>query len=508
MNQSFKITLFLLTALTLKLAAAQPNILFIFSDDHAKAALSCYGDSRKLIETPSLDRIAKEGVCFDRCLVTNSICGPSRATILTGKYSHKNGFYNNINSVFNGEQTTFIKILKAAGYQTAIIGKWHLVADPVGFDHWSTLPGQGEYYNPKFKTNGTNTQKEGYVTDIITEDSVQWLEKRDPSKPFVLMCQHKSPHREWSPALRHLGHNNDRIYPEPANLYDDYQNRAKVVAEHNMGIEKSMTELDLKFKIKSKLTPEQQKIWDAYYQPRNDAFLKNPPKGKELVSWNYQRYMHDYLGCVKSVDESIAKLLKYLDDHNLAENTLVVYSSDQGFYLGEHGWFDKRWIFEESLSTPLLMRWPKHIPAGTRCSKIVSNLDFAQTFIEAAQLPNPSEMQGFSLLPLAKGNTPNDWRKAFYYHYYEYPVPHQVSPHYGIITDRYKLVHFYGHPNDEWNLFDLVKDPQESRSFYQDPDYQAAVTQLKQQLDQEKVRLQDTDPTPSSAFGGKLNSKH
>jgi arylsulfatase A-like enzyme len=463
----------------------RPNILFIFSDDHAFQAIGAYGDPRGLIDTPNIDRVAREGMRFDRCVVPNSICGPSRASVLTGKYSHANGFYNNTNSRFDGSQTTFPKLLRAAGYQTAVVGKWHLVSDPTGFDYWHILPGQGVYYNPPMIENGRKVTHEGYVTDVITDVSLDWLNGRDKSKPFLLMCHHKAPHREWEPALRHLGHDRDRSYPEPATLFDDYSGRGKAEHEQDMTVARTMNAKDLKLTPPPQLTPTQRREWDAYYEPRNEAFRKANPQGAELVRWKYNRYLHDYLGCLKAVDESVGRLLKFLDDEGLADDTIVVYSSDQGFYLGEHGWFDKRWIFEQSLRTPLLVRWPGTVKAGSVNKDLVSNLDFAETFLEAAGLPAPAEMQGRSLVPLLKGQTPPDWRKSFYYHYYEYPGPHDVRRHYGVVTDRYKLVHFYGPDVDEWELFDLADDPRELRNVYARPEY----AKVREQLGRELLRL-------------------
>jgi arylsulfatase A-like enzyme len=481
-------------------AAERPNILFIFSDDHAYQAISAYGEARKLLETPNLDRIAREGMRFDRCLVTNSICGPSRATLLTGKYSHLNGFYNNTNSRFDGAQTTFPKLLQKAGYQTAIIGKWHLITDPTGFDHWHILPGQGAYYNPPMIRNGQRVQNQGYTTDLIADFSVEWLKNRDKSKPFLLMSQHKAPHREWSPPLRYLGHDRDRKYPEPPTLFDDYANRGLAVRDQDMTLEKTFTPLDAKLRPPPSLNAEQLKVWNEYYEPRNEAFRKANPQGKDLVRWRYNRYMHDYLGCVKAVDDAVGKLLKYLDDEGLAQNTIVVYSSDQGFYLGEHGWFDKRWIFEESLRTPLLARWPGVTKPGSVNRDLTSVLDFAQTFLDAAGVPAPAEMQGRSLVPLLKGQTPGDWRKSFYYHYYEYPAPHHVRPHYGVVTDRYKLVHFYKPDVNYWELYDREKDPNEVRSFYDDPAYANDVKHLKQELARLQAELKVPKEAPREAY--------
>jgi arylsulfatase A-like enzyme len=482
-------------------ASKQPNIVFIFSDDHAYQAISSYGDERKLIETPQIDRLAKEGMRFDRCLVSNSICGPSRATVLTGKYSHRNGFFNNTNSRFDGSQTTFPKLLQAAGYQTAVIGKWHLISDPTGFNHWHILPGQGVYYNPPMIKMGERIEHKGYTTDIIADLSIEWLKNRDKSKPFLLMSQHKAPHREWAPPLRHLGHDQDRKYPEPPTLFDDYATRSLAERDQDMTIEKTMNDVDVKLKAPPQLTPDERAKWDEYYEPRNEAYRKANPTGKELVRWRYNRYMHDYLGCVKAVDEAVGKVLKYLDDEGLAENTIVVYSADQGFYLGEHGWFDKRWIFEESARTPLLVRWPGVTKPGSVNKDLTSIVDFAQTFLEVANVPAAQEMQGHSLVPLLQGKTPADWRKSFYYHYYEYPTPHRVRPHYGVITDRFKLVHFYKPDLDVWELFDREKDPLEVRNVYSDPTYAKNIEELKAEVARLQMELKVPDEIPKEAYG-------
>ncbi|MBA4187207.1 MAG: sulfatase [Planctomycetaceae bacterium] len=485
----------------------QPNIVFIFSDDHAYQAISAYGNPRKLIETPNLDRIATGGMRFDRCLVPNSICGPSRACVLTGKYNHLNGFYNNSNSKFDGSQVTFPKLLQKAGYQTAVVGKWHLVSEPTGFDYWHILPGQGAYYNPLMNDNGKQVKHTGYVTDIITQTSLDWLKNRDKNKPFVLMCQHKAPHREWEPALRYLGHDKDRKYPEPETLFDDYAGRGVAERTQDMTIAKTMTQRDLKLVTPGALTPEQKKEWDAYYEPRNAKFREAKLEGKDLIRWKYNRYMHDYLGCIKSVDESVGNVLDYLDKEGLAENTIVVYSSDQGFYLGEHGWFDKRWIFEESLRTPLLVKWPGVTKPGSVNGDIVSNIDFAETFLEASGVPVPAEMQGRSLVPVLKGATPADWRKSFYYHYYEYPGPHSVRKHYGVVTDRYKLVRFYETPADYWELFDLKTDPQEMTSVYGKPDYAKVQKELEEELARLRTSLKVPDPDPAETILGQPKKK-
>jgi arylsulfatase A-like enzyme len=474
----------------------RPNIVFIFSDDHAWQAVSAYGDARQLLNTPNIDRLAREGMRFDRCLVPNSICGPSRATLLTGKYSHANGFYNNTNSRFDGSQMTFPKLLQKAGYQTAIFGKWHLVSDPTGFDRWHILPGQGVYYNPPMIRNGQRVKHDGYTTDIITDLALDWLKQRDRDKPFLLMVHNKAPHREWEPALRHLGHDKDRQYPLPDTLFDNYAGRGKAEHDQDMTIAKTMNNRDLKLVTPQQLTEEQRKTWESYYNLRNEAFRKANLQDKELVLWKYNRYMHDYLGCVKAVDENVGRVLKYLDDEGLARDTLVVYSSDQGFYLGEHGWFDKRWIFEESLRTPLLIRWPGVAKPGSINKDMVSNLDFAETFLEAAGVAVPAEMQGRSLIPLLKELTPADWRKSLYYHYYEHPGPHNVYRHYGVVTPRYKLVYFYEPDANYWELFDLQKDPKEMRSVHDQPEYAAVQKELHEELSRLRKDLKVPDPDP------------
>ncbi len=477
--------------------AKRPNIVFIFSDDHAYQAIGAYGS--KIIDTPNLDRLGNEGIRFDRCLVTNSICGPARAVILTGKYSHLNGFYNNSNGRFDGSQTTFPKLLQKVGYQTAVIGKWHLVTDPTGFDHWDILPGQGQYYNPPMIRMGKRVVRPGYTTDIITDLSLDWLKQRDPDKPFMLMCQHKAPHREWSPNLKYLGHDDDREYPEPPTLFDDYEGRGKAAKSQAMTLAEHFSPLDVKLRTPGSLSPEQRKVWDAYYEPRNAKFREAKLEGKALTRWRFNRYMHDYLGCIKSVDEGVGRVLDYLKEAGLEENTIVIYSSDQGFYLGEHGWYDKRWIYEESLRTPLLVRWPGVTKAGTSNRDIVSNVDFAQTFLDIAGVDIPDDMQGRSLVPLFEGETPDDWRKSFYYHYYEFPGPHSVAKHFGVVTDRYKLVRFYEPEMNYSELFDLKTDPQEMRSVHGEAEYADVQAELEKELARlrEELKVPEEDAAES-----------
>lgn len=479
----------------------RPNIVVFFSDDHTTQAVSAYGEARKLLKTPGIDRIATEGMRFDRCLVTNSICGPSRATLLTGTYAHVNGFWNNTNSRFDSSQPTFPKLLQGAGYQTAIIGKWHLGSDPTGFDHWQILPGQGIYYNPPMIRNGEKIKVDGYVSEIITDETLKWLGSRDRTRPFLLMCQHKAPHREWEPALKHLGFDHDRVYEEPANLFDEYADRGPAVKAQDMSLETTMTERDLKLVTPKSLTTEQRKAWDAYYEPRNAAYRAANLSGKALIKWRYQRYMHDYLACVKSVDESVGAVLEQLDREGLSDNTIVIYASDQGFFLGEHGWFDKRWIFEESLRTPFVVRWPGVVKAGSTNDRLVSLLDVAQTLLDVAGVPAPERMQGRSLVPLLKGQAPADWRTAFYYQYVEYPSPHRVRPHEGVITDRYKLVRYFGVGDEYHELFDRFSDPAEMKSLYGDAAYAEARTALTTDLARLKRELKVPAELPPTVYG-------
>jgi arylsulfatase A-like enzyme len=483
-------------------AATKPNILFIMADDHAWQAVSAYGEKRHLIQTPNIDRLAKEGVRFDHCMVPNSLCGPARAAIVTGTYSHINGFYNNSGDKFDNTQITFPKLLQKAGYQTAVIGKWHLESDPTGFDHWEILPEQGIYYNPPMIRDGTKVTHQGYVTEIITDLSLDWLKHRDANKPFMLLCWHKAPHRIWEPALADLDFDHDRQYALPDTLYDDYSGRGKAEHDQDMMISSTMrTNEDCKLTAPTDLSPEQRKIWDTYYNPRNEAFLKQNLTGKALTAWKYNRFMHDYLGCIKALDDSVGQILKYLDDTGLATNTIVVYSSDQGFFLGEHGWFDKRWIFEESARTPLLIRWPAVIKPTGVCTKMVSSLDLAETFLQVAGSPVPDRMQGRSLVPLLEGEDPPDWRTAFYYHYYEYPAWHRVRPHYGVITDRYTLAHFYWPDVDYWELFDREKDPEEMKSVFGDAAYAEVQANLMKQVVQLRKDFKEPDKDDSRAHG-------
>lgn len=477
----------------------RPNIIFIFADDHSARAIGAYGSV--INATPNIDRLADEGMRFDYCMVTNSICAPSRATILTGKYSHVNGQLTN-RERFDGSQQTFPKLLQDAGYQTALIGKWHLKSDPTGFDHWQVLIGQGPYYNPPIRSVNDTIRHTGYTTDIITDLTMEWLQdERDADQPFMLMFQHKAPHRRWDPGPDHLTLYDDLTIPEPPTLFDDFAGRGTASKISNMQIANNLDARDLKFTPPSNLTPEQLERWNAAYGPKNDAVVAARPAGDDLVRWKYQRYIKDYLRSIASVDDNVGRLLEYLDTSGLAENTVVIYSSDQGWYLGEHGWYDKRWMYEESLLTPLLVRWPNQIAPQSVNTAMVSNVDFAATFLDLAGATIPNDLHGRSLKPFFRNDPPSDWRSSFYYHYYEYPASHCVERHYGVRTERYKLIYFY--QLDEWELYDLEEDPDELTSVYADPAYAAIVAELKTELERLRTELavpEDTRPTGDCNF--------
>jgi arylsulfatase A-like enzyme len=483
----------------------RPNIIYIMSDDHAYQAISAYGGILKnLAPTPNIDHIAREGMRFDRCLVTNSISGPCRAVILTGKYSHLNGFVaNEGQKPFDGSQQTFPKLLQKAGYNTAIIGKWHLGSDPTGFDHWEILPGQGSYYNPDFINKDGRHNENGYVTELITEKCLKWLkENEDSGKPFMLMMHHKAPHREWQPGPEELTLYKDVTFPEPATLFDDYSNRGAAERSQDMTISKTMRiEEDLKlYKDRGKmrntglnrLTPGQLGAWDSVYNPIIRQFYKSDLTGNDLIRYKYQRYLQDYLACIAAVDKSVGEVLDFLKENGLDENTIVIYASDQGFYLGEHGWFDKRWMFEQSYRTPLIIKWPDVVEPGSINNDMVSNLDLAETFLDMAGTEVPSDMQGRSIVPVLKGKTPRNWRKEHYYHYYEYPGSHMVKRHYGISTERYKLIHYY-YNIDEWELYDIKTDPEEMKNVYNDPSYASVKKKLHRNLQRLMVKYGDSE---------------
>jgi arylsulfatase A-like enzyme len=480
--------------------SARPNIIFVFSDDHAYQAIGAYGN--KLAKTPNIDRIAREGALLNNNLVTNSICGPSRATLLTGKYSHMNGYRNNDNTKFNTNQTLFSQVLRNSGYQTAWVGKMHLNSLPAGFDYWNILPGQGSYYNPEFISQpGDTTRYTGYVSDLISKFSIDWLDKRDQSKPFFLIVGHKATHREWQPDLQDLGAYDHINFPLPATFYDDYKGR-EAAMKQDMTIDKTMRlKLDLKVGIDydkdylyKRFNPEQKKVFKAYYDKITKEFEDKKLTGKALVEWKYQRYMKDYLATANSLDRNIGKLLDYVDQHGLSKNTVVIYASDQGFYMGEHGWFDKRFIYEESLKTPFVIRYPGVIKPGTKVNDLIVNIDWAPTVLNLAGAAIPTDIQGKSFLPLLKPSQKVQvpWRKEAYYHYYEFPEPHHVHPHFGVRTSRYKLAYFYG-GIASWELFDLQKDPSELSNLYAKPGTEAITSDLKKKLKALMVEYKDTD---------------
>ncbi len=479
----------------------KPNILFIMADDHAMQAISAYGHPiSQLAPTPNIDRIAKNGALFSHAFVTNSICGPSRAVILTGKHSHINGFRQN-GDRFDGSQPTLPKMLKKAGYQTAVTGKWHLHGYPEGFDYWKIIVDQGQYYNPDFiEQTGDTFRIEGYATDIITDDAIDWIKNgRNDSLPFFMMVHHKAPHRNWMPPLRHVNKYDSVQFPLPDTYFPDFKNQ-KAAQEQLQTIYTDMYEgHDLKISKEygstelasnpwttdfERMNPEQRKQWHEAYLPKNNAFWKADLHGKELDEYKGQRYLQDYMATVAAVDDGVGKILDYLEENNLDENTLVIYTSDQGFWMGEKGWFDKRFMYEESFGTPLLMQLPGTIAAGKEVNAMVQNLDFAQTFLDFAGASAMTlEMQGESFKGLLDGSMNEaDFRDVVYYHYYDYPAFHMVKKHYGIRTESYKLMHFYD-DIDTWEFYDLEKDPQELTNSIDDPSYADVVEKMHQKLD-------------------------
>ena len=509
----------------------RPNIIIMMTDDHTWQGISCYGS--KLMRTPNLDRIGNEGMRMDRAYVANAISGPSRACILTGKYSHMNGFTDN-SRTFDGSQQTFPKVLREAGYQTAMIGKWHLNSAPQGFDTYSILVGQGEYYNPVFIEDGVERTVPGYVTDIITDKAIDFLDHRDKDRPFAVLYYHKAPHRNWMPAQRHLGAFDDVTFPEPDNLLDDYSGRGSAARGQTMEIGRDMwPEWDLKLmsaedlakdyhveksgdankddvkaandwrasvmryqSVYNRMSPEEKERWNAAYAPRIAEWQKvKNGTPEEITRWKYQQYMRDYCSVIKGVDENVGRMLNYLDSIGELDNTIIVYTSDQGFFLGEHGWFDKRFMYEECQRTPMMIRYPKAIPAGSVSQALAMNIDLAPTFIDMAGLPVPEDIQGRSLKPVFDngGKVPEGWREGVYYHYYEYPSWHSVKRHYGIRTADYKLIHFYNDV-DEWELYDMRRDPREMRNVYNDPAYAEVRADMHRRLEELQRECRDTDP--------------
>lgn len=485
-----------------------PNILFIMSDDHAAHAISAYTKDSPLhphlMDTPNIDRIAREGMLFDNCFCTNSICAPSRATILTGTYNHINGV-TTLATKLDNSILTFPTLLHQNGYQTAIVGKWHLghgeKFNPRGFDYWEILPGHGTYHNPVMIKNGRMGRHAGYVTDIVTDLGLNWLKNRDKSRPFLLMLHHKAPHRSWEPDKKYYPLFSDIKLPLPKTFYDDYSNRAAAASHARMRVAEHLNSVDLKVS-KHRLRPKILGYLDKLQAPaeftkyklydREHTCLQFKDKN-EFIEWKYQAYMKDYMRCIKSLDDNIGRTLKYLDDAGLAENTIVIYTSDQGFFLGDHGWYDKRFMYEESLRMPFIIRYPKEIAPDSRCKDMILNVDFAETFLDYAGIPNPSEMQGTSFRSLLQGKTPANWQKALYYRYWMNGSDHAVYAHYGLRTHRYKLIYYYCDPcgqtgarvdahEPEWELFDLEEDPFELKNVYHDLKYQTIVQELTMEL--------------------------
>ena len=509
------------------------NIVYIMCDDHSYQTISCY-DGR-FIRTPNIDRLAQEGARFTNSFVANSLSGPSRACLLTGKHSHKNGFTNNEHGIFDGSQQTLPKLLQAGGYQTAMVGKWHLVSEPTGFDYWDILTGQGDYYNPVFIRNGERLVREGYATDIVTDVALDWLDRRDPDKPFCLFLHHKAPHRSWMPDLQDLTFDEEVTYPLPETFYDDYEGRKaaalqemSIIADMNLIYDLKMADRENEFHtpdnpalesygrdlyrrdlapgelVPGRMNAAQQAAWDAYYDPIIRQFKEDYASGKlsgqALYEWKFQRYMHDYCRVIHSVDRNVGRVYDYLKEHGLLENTIVIYTSDQGFFMGEHGYFDKRYMYEESFRTPLLVRMPGKSRKAVRGGDIdgfVQNIDYAPTLLEVAGLAIPEDIQGESFLPLLRGKKPADWRQSLYYHYYEYPAEHSVRRHYGVRTARYSLMHFYN-DIDEWELFDLQEDPQQLHNLYGQPGMETVTDSLRKEL----VRLQVLYDDPIRAQNG------
>ena len=477
------------TALAVR-AAERPNILFIMTDDHAAHAISAYGS--RVNQTPQMDRLAREGMRFEHAFAVNSICTPSRATLLTGKYSHLTGVP--VFNRFDGSQPTVAKYLQAAGYHTGMIGKWHLGSDPTGFDDWKVLPGQGDYFDPAFLTPSGRQVFPGYVTDIITDLSIEFLKQRPTNRPFFLMSHQKAPHRPWEPDAKHRAQFADKVIPEPATLRDNYATRTDALQENRQRVFDDLTRRDLKLEPPADLQGPARGQWLGSVPREVEITVggrKQTLTGEALNAWKYQRYMQDYLACIQSVDDNLGRLLDWLAANGLAQNTVVIYTSDQGFFLGDHGLYDKRFMYEPSLRMPLLVRWPGQIRPGSVDEAMVINPDFAPTFMDLAGLAVPADMQGRSLVPLFRGQRPSDWRTSMYYRYYHDPGHHNTRAHYGVRTPTHKLIHYW--KKDQWELFDLTKDPDELRNLYGDPDQRETVLRLKTELARLKRELKDDD---------------
>jgi arylsulfatase A-like enzyme len=469
----------------------RPNIVYIMTDDHAAHAIGAYGS--RVNATPHLDRLAREGALLSRVFATNAICTPSRAAILTGQYSHLNGV--TVFNRFDSSRMTVARLLQQAGYHTGMIGKWHLGSDPQGFDRWEILPGQGAYHNPILYTASSEKTYTGqYATEVITDLAIDFVETRPRGKPFFLMMHHKAPHRPWQPNEAYARQFAAKRIPEPPTLWDTYATRTDALRENQQRVATDLTNRDLKRTPPAGLTGPDLTKWlttkpDAVEIVRDAQTVTLT--GEPLVRWKYQRYMQDYLATVQSVDDSVGRVLAALDKAGLAGNTIVIYTSDQGFFLGDHGLFDKRLMYEESIRMPFLVRWPAAIAPGTRSDALALNIDFAPTFLDAAGLASAPEMQGRSLLPVLRGRTPADWRTSMYYRYYHDPGDHNTRAHYGVRTRTHKLIHFW--KKDQWELFDLVNDPNELHNLYGEPGQEALTAELKTELGRLKKALRDED---------------
>jgi len=497
----------------LALAQQRPNVIYIMSDDHDNDAISAY--SKKFISTPNIDRLAKEGMKFNRTFVGNSICSPARATLLTGQHSHKNGVKDNFTR-FDSTKTTIAHLLSNAGYQTAVIGKWHLHSYPRGFTYWKILPGMGQYFDTRIiSMNGDTTTEKGYASETLTDDAIQWLDQRDRTKPFVLLFHHKAPHRNFVPALKWLEQFHTKHFPEPPTLYSDTTGHGSAWHIQTMGILPVMKLCgDLKVDpeyikdipelkpdaddiatynaIMRRMPDDQRARFKEIYAERGKILQEKKPSGKELLKYKYQWYMQDYLACVASVDESVGRILEYVDKNKLANTTAIIYTSDQGFYLGENGWFDKRFAYDVSMQTPLLVRWPGHVKPNSVSNALVQNIDFAPTILDIAGVKPPASMQGMSIKPLLTGNRNRLERKYLYYHYYEFSKDHTVIPHVALRSDRYKLIYFY--TVNEWEFYDLQNDPSEQRNLIHSPKYQSTIDKLKVDLNKLRDDYDDHEP--------------
>ena len=481
----------LLASAPAAVAAARPNIIFIMSDDHAAQAISAYGS--RVNTTPNIDRLGREGLRLDNAFVTNSICTPSRAAILTGQYAHLNGVP--VFNRFDSARDTVAKRLQQGGYYTGMVGKWHLGSDPAGFDRWEIFPGQGAYFDPILYTaTGEKTYSGRYATDVITDIAIDFLKTRPAARPFFLMLHHKAPHRPWEPDATHRAQFANRWIPEPETLWDSYATRTDALRENQQRVADDLTRRDLKLEPPADLGGAERTQWLGE-KPVTVTIARDGQAvtltGEALTRWKYQRYMQDYLAVIQAVDDNIGRLLAYLDSSGLAKSTIVIYTSDQGFFLGEHGLFDKRFMYEESLRMPFLVRWPGVIKPGTHSDAMALNVDFAPTFLEAAGLPVPPEMQGRSLVPVLRGQVPRDWRTSMYYRYYHDPGDHNTRAHYGVRTRTHKLVYYW--KKDQWELFDLVHDPSEMNNLYGQPGQDELTKSLKAELARLKAAVKDDD---------------